>query len=247
MDEARRYIASCEADDVSPASGTVFVARCLRRGRGRFRRVWHATEGGLWLALLLADTMLPAVSALLPLSMGVGVCETVRHFGVEARIKWVNDVQARGAKLAGVLCETVRGRYEDFLLIGIGLNVNNGGFPGELVGRAAAMKDFLGGELDVAVVGAELLARLRYEVGRLFFEEAQCLSLVHQSRGLHPLIRDLVRLSDTPGRRVRYGYNAVSNPEFTATAIGFDRHGGLVMELDDGTRVTKHSGEVVYV
>ena len=247
MDEARRSILACEREGRAFADGTVFVADTLTGGQGRFRRQWHAPPGGLWLTVVLAPTLLPESAALLPLAAGVACCEAVCDFGVAARVKWVNDVHVGGRKLAGILCQTLRTTGEDFILIGIGVNVNNTVFPPSLRPAATSMRLAAGRDFPLAAVGATLLARLRYQVGRLYAEEERRLAALDPAPSSHPLITDLRRLSDTLGRRVRYGHNVISAPQLTARAADFDPTGGLILELDDGTRLTEHAGEICYV
>lgn len=251
MAVARQRICEVEKAGQSFATGTVFVAGELSNSKGRFQRSWHAPAGGLWLVTVVVNTLLPQNSALYSLAAGVACCETVRHFGIAAQIKWVNDILAGGRKIAGILAETMRGpRYgEEYVLLGIGLNVNNCDFPPELAGQAGSMVQFLDKPLDLALVGAQLLADLSWNIGLLHFVENEQLTAVgdENSDGKHPLLEAWRSMSDTPGRRVRFGFNAISNPQFTAQALDIDQTGGLVMRLDDGSIITENSGEIVYV
>ena len=252
MDVAKERIIACEEEGRSFATGTVFMAGELFGGMGRFRRSWHAPPGGIWLVTVLVNTLLPEGAGLYSLAAGVACCETVCHYGISAKLKWVNDVLVGGRKLAGILVESIRGpRYgEEYILLGIGLNVNNRDFPPELAGLAGAMSMFCGGELDLTQVGARLLADLGWNIGLLHFVERKQLAAGDQGAGTearHPLLDSWRALSDTPGRRVCFGFNAIASPQFTASAIDIDRRGGLIMRLDDGRLVTENSGEIVYV
>ncbi|NOX26299.1 MAG: biotin--[acetyl-CoA-carboxylase] ligase [Deltaproteobacteria bacterium] len=249
MDIARQQIVAAESAGRSFASGTVFVAGELSGGKGRFRRSWYAPAGGLWLVTVLVNTLLPESAALYSLAAGVACCETVRHYGIAARIKWVNDILAGGRKLAGILVESMRGpRYgEEYILLGIGLNVNNCDFPPELTNQAGSMAQFMGGPLDLRQVGARLLADLAWNIGLLHFVEAKQLAGLGPVAGsMHPLLKSWRHLSDTLGRRVRFGFNAIANPQFAAQALDIDQTGALVMRLDDGSTITENSGEIVY-
>lgn len=252
MDVAKKHIVACEEEGRSFATGTVFIAGQLSGGKGRFRRSWHAPAGGIWLVTVLVNTLLPESAALYSLAAGVACCETVRHYGISAKIKWVNDVLAGGRKLAGILVESMRGPLygEEYILIGIGLNVNNCNFPPELAGLAGSMAMFCDDELDLTLVGARLLADLGWNIGLLHFVERQQLAAGEQEAGTearHPLLDSWRALSDTIGRRVCFGFNAVASPQFTASAVDIDRQGGLIMRLDDGCLVTENSGEIIYV
>ena len=110
--------------------GTVVVADEQTAGRGRLGREWVSAPGaGLWCSTLIR---MPASGGrgLLPLLAGVAVAEAVRRHGVEASLKWPNDVVIDGPaldgtpgprKLAGILAES---DGEDAVVIGIGVNVS---------------------------------------------------------------------------------------------------------------------------
>lgn len=104
-----RALAAAGAPD-----GTLVTAAAQTAGRGRQGRVWSAPPGrALLLSLVVRDP-----PPLLPLAAGVAVAETV---GDEARLKWPNDVQVDGRKVAGILAE---GRLQEgWAVVGIGLNV----------------------------------------------------------------------------------------------------------------------------
>lgn len=253
MDAARTLIREYERTGTSFPSGTVILADTLTGGKGRFQRAWHAPAGGVWMTLVLVNTLLPEDAARLPLAVGVAACETVRHFGVDAKLKWVNDVLAQGKKVSGVLIETVTGPLvaEEYLLIGIGINVNNEQFPDELAGRATALKSLLGRELDPAVVAARLLAKLTWNIGLMCWEEDRRLA----ARGLDPEVDDTPHslltawrsLSDTLGRRVLYGFDVMERPQFEALVLDVDNRGRILLALDDGTVLTEQAGEILYL
>lgn len=250
MDLARsRILAGAEAK-LSFASGRVIIADQLTAGKGRFNRHWHAPTGGLWLVLTLVNTLLPAHASLLSLAAGVACCETLRHFGVNGHIKWVNDVMVNNRKVAGILTETMASPQsgEDYTLIGLGVNVNNSSFAPELRNTAAAMTEFAGRPFDLTEVTACLLAKLAWNIGLLHYAEAEHLAA---DRGLdderpHPLITAWRALSDTIGRQVRWGFNVALAPQFTAKAIDIDNRGQLLMQLADGQLVCENGGEIVY-
>ena len=251
MDLARARILACEEANCSFASGRVIIADQLTHGKGRFLRHWHAPAGGLWLVLTLVNTLLPQHAALYSLAAGVACCETLRHYQVNATIKWVNDVMVNGRKAAGILTETLRTSNggEEYVLIGIGVNVNNTVFAPELRNTAASMAEFSGYPFDLAEVTARLLAKLSWNIGLLHYAEAEQLAA---DRGLgddlpHPLIAVWRSLSDTIGRRVRFGFNVAEAPQYTAKVMDIDNRGQLLMRLDDGQMVCENGGEIVYV
>ena len=92
------------------------------RGRGQHGRTWTTPPGrALLLSTLWRD---PSLAESLPMRCGVAVVEALARFGVDAQLKWPNDVLIDGAKVAGVLIEGgYVGERPQFFVAGIGLNV----------------------------------------------------------------------------------------------------------------------------
>ena len=123
--------------------GTLVTTGLQTAGRGRQGRSWQAPEG----SALLCSLILREFDALLSLRAGLAVADVA---GEGARVKWPNDVQVDGRKVAGVLVE---GRpHEGWAVVGIGVNVSAAP-PG--VPNAGTL-----GRDDVEAVLAELLAAL---------------------------------------------------------------------------------------
>jgi BirA family transcriptional regulator, biotin operon repressor / biotin---[acetyl-CoA-carboxylase] ligase len=252
MEYARRLIVEREEQGLSFHTGTVIVADELTGGQGRFRRAWHAPPGGLWLTLVLVNTLLPAATRLFPLAAGLACCEAVRGYGIDARLKWVNDIHVGGRKLAGILTETmVSPRYrEEYILIGVGVNVNNLQFPSELSSLAVSMHALLGREIQLQLFATRLLAKFVWNIGMLHFEEQRQLEEDGGSGQQREsmLLDSWRRLSDTIGRRVRFGYDVQVQPQYEAEVMALDAEGALVLRmLPDGHLITEHSGEIIYL
>jgi BirA family biotin operon repressor/biotin-[acetyl-CoA-carboxylase] ligase len=104
-------------------AGTVLAAETQHAGRGRLGRSWTSAAGaGLTFSVLLRPAGVPATRlGWLPLLTGVAVAAAVHQVtGVDARLKWPNDVLAGERKLAGILAES-RGPA---VVVGVGLNVS---------------------------------------------------------------------------------------------------------------------------
>ena len=252
MARIRELINETEESGSSLPSGTIVLAEELKGGSGRFDREWFAPAGGIWMALAWADTLLPDYARLLPLAAGTACCETIRNFGVEAMIKWVNDIHVNGRKLGGILCETLSGSLsgERYHIIGIGINCNISRFPEELRESAVSMQDILGTPVDLKKITVELMAALAWNFGLVHYQEG--LELVERDDGIGRSGKGMVldawlKVSDTIGRKVLYGYDVVRQPIYQATVRNVERSGALVMELQNGETVTEHSGEIIYL
>ncbi len=139
MDEARRL-----AVEGAP-HGTVVVAKAMTAGRGQHGNAWHAPAGGLYLSMVLRE--IPA-GDVLTLALGNAVADVLEVAGIDAAIKWVNDVMASDRKIAGILCEAETKGNDTVVVAGIGLNVHGdvGGWPEPLCNTATTMATELGVE-----------------------------------------------------------------------------------------------------
>jgi BirA family biotin operon repressor/biotin-[acetyl-CoA-carboxylase] ligase len=151
QDIARAYAES------GARAGTVIVADTQSKGRGRQGRGWQSPPGGLYMTALLEAG---SHANLMPLVAGVAVAETMRNgFGVEAVLKWPNDVLIGGRKVGGVLVDADwSGDERGVMLLGVGVNLNNA-VP-SLLGEATSLSEEAGEEIDVGAFLGDLLGNL---------------------------------------------------------------------------------------
>jgi BirA family biotin operon repressor/biotin-[acetyl-CoA-carboxylase] ligase len=252
MDYARGQIDICAGSGRAMASGSVFLADEMSRCRGRFKRSWYAPRGGVWGCMVFANTLLPQWRSFISLTAGVACCEAVREIcEVPSHLRWVNDVLVGGRKLAGFLVEsyTEPRHGEEFALVGFGINVNNSFFPAELERTATSLAQILGRNINLTEFTTIFLAKLAFNFGILLHEEARDLrgDGFSGSEGRHLLLDRWLDLSDTLGKRVLYGFDVMTAPQYQAEVMGLDPSGGLVLRLVDGSMKTEHSGEIRYL
>lgn len=157
--------------------GTVVVAEEQTAGRGRRGRTWEsAARAGLWWSLLLRPAASTDRLGWLPLVVGVGVARALRRVaGVDARLKWPNDVLVKDRKVAGVLAERLG---SGDVVVGVGINVDqraselpDGGTSLRMLGHPVDRTALL---MDVLVSVAE--AYRRWDAGDAFEGEYSALS-----------------------------------------------------------------------
>ncbi|MDZ7771434.1 MAG: biotin--[acetyl-CoA-carboxylase] ligase [Balneolaceae bacterium] len=180
-----------------PASGITHGMLCLAdhqtRGRGQYERSWE-TEAGCNLTFTLCFRP-PRVDRLHVLTLTCALAllrEMEKELGEgEVTLKWPNDVLVGERKAAGLLTETVfNGNRLDRVLVGIGLNVNQERFPGELGETATSMRRVKGDEIDREALLARLLSRLEYEYGRWNRNKTDLLREINRSlRGYGQWVR----------------------------------------------------------
>jgi BirA family biotin operon repressor/biotin-[acetyl-CoA-carboxylase] ligase len=155
-DVAKRYAKSGEAE------GLVIVAKRQTEGRGRLGRQWASPEGGLYLSVLLKPDLDPKELTNLTVYSAVPVAKAIENItGLKTVLKWPNDVQIEGRKVAGLLVEGTgqQGKIA-YVVLGIGINVNSK--TKELgVEGATSLSDEAGQRIDTERLLDELLLMLR--------------------------------------------------------------------------------------
>jgi BirA family biotin operon repressor/biotin-[acetyl-CoA-carboxylase] ligase len=251
MLHARTHIERFENSGFSVSSGTVITARSLSGSKGRFTRSWHAPPGGLWGCLIYISTLLPRYRLLVPLCLGIACCEALRSCGADkAMIRWVNDVQIGGLKVAGFLAENFSGAIskEEYCLLGFGINVNNRQFPQALEGIATSLSHQVGEDVDLEYISYCFLAKLSWNLGLLYWwEKTRLHDLLEDDQKTSPLIKRFKELTDSLDRRVVFGFDVMNRPQYRATVTGINNAGGLNLLLEDGTEVVEYSGEIRYL
>lgn len=202
-------------------SGTVVTADEQSAGRGRRGRVWSAPPGA---ALLYSAILRPIEleQALLPLAVGVAVCEAIESLAPHAcTIKWPNDVWIAERKVAGVLIEA---RPPQWAVIGVGVNVAMA--DDELPTGLRWPATSIGGGVAVAAVRDALSA-----------------SLTRWAAVTREQVMEAFRARDAlTGRDV--GWEGAGVESGSGTVRGVDDRGDLMVELPGGSRVLLGSGEV---
>lgn len=119
---ARRIVTECIANELSLPQAILIAGEQLA-GIGRNERVWSSPAGkGIYATAMI--TRRTQELPLVPLEMANVVASYLREvFGIDARIKWPNDILAGGRKIAGILTEARIQEDRAFVIIGIGINV----------------------------------------------------------------------------------------------------------------------------
>lgn len=224
-----------ELADEGAAEGTIVVAESQRSGKGRRGKRWISPSGGVWMTIILRPDIEPSRAPQLTLVTGVAVAETLdQECGLNIGIKWPNDILIGDKKVSGILTEVkTKNGNVDYVLVGIGidLNLDISSFPPDLRGGATSLK----AELDREIRGAELVQRFlqRFEILYAQFNAGDFREILRQWRKLSSTIGKYVEVHKK-GRTV-YG-----------EAVGVNKDGKLILELEDGTLRKVISGECIH-
>ena len=227
-DEARRW-ASAGAPD-----GAVVTALHQTKGRGRAGRAWHSPAGdGLYFSVVVRPKLPPSQAPRLSLVVGLALAEALDELlpaAPRALVKWPNDVFVEGKKLAGVLLElSVKDGLCEFLLVGVGLNVNTTHFPEELQQLATSMS---------------LAAQQRFDLSEVLW-----VVLRHLETSLEALVRGEFAALLTRWRARSYTLQrqvVITQPEgsLAGFAVDIDDEGALLVRVASGELLTIIAGDV---
>ncbi len=210
------------------AEGTVIIADEQTGGRGRLKRAWLTPKGNIALSVILYPELsyLPSLIMLASLAV-VHSIEAVT--GLKSQVKWPNDVLINGKKVCGILIESdVRGTTVNYIIIGIGINVNLrlADFP-EIQPIATSLSDELGREVSHLSVIRHLLV----EIERLYLDLSTGGSLYEEWRD------NLATL----GKKVRV---AAGETIYEGVAESVARDGSLLLHGSDGNLTRIIAGDV---
>ena len=217
--------------------GCVALAEEQTKGRGRLGRSWLSAPGrGLTLSIVLT-TALPvrdASQCLLVLALAL-VKVLLSRYGLPAAVKWPNDVLIGGKKVAGILSEmeseeeTVR-----FIVIGIGINVNQRGeaLRGPFRYPATSVAEESGKSVSRVELLASLLGEFEREYDRFLRE------------GFAVFLPEMEAASGILGRNIKV---LRGEEEISGLATGFTPEGGLEVLRDDGKREVLWVGDITTV
>ena len=196
---------------------TVVIAGRQDRGRGRLNRNWHSIEGGLYLTIVLRPSISPVVSPRIGFAASLSLVRTLRSlYGIDAMVKWPNDILVAERKVSGLLAEMEAETDRiSFINIGLGINVNNDPTPVEP--NAISLRQLLGRVISRKKLLAEFLDRFERRV---------------DPRQLNSVLQDWKQYSNTIGRRVKIMTHSEASE---GTAVDVDDNGALILQLANGS------------
>ena len=213
--------------------GTLVVADRQDSGKGRRGRSW-VMPAGIAIAMsivLKPEELLPGNAPMLTLVSALAVARAIREqTGLEAAIKWPNDIVIDGKKVCGMLTEmSTQIYYINHIVVGICINVHNEQFPEELIDRATSLYLASGKHFSRAVLVEAVCENFEhyYEI----FMRTQELSGLQAEYDSWMVNKDRqVRILDPQG-------------EYEGKALGITERGELLVETPEGVRKVD-SGEV---
>lgn len=195
---------------------TVVIAGRQTRGRGRLKRVWLSDEGGIFFTMILRPQIPVVLSSRANFMASVVLVKTLREmFGIEAMVKWPNDILVYGRKLSGMLSEMeAEADLVSFVNIGIGLNANND--PSECEPAATSLKQILKRDVSRKEILTRYLDALERRIDAGDYD-----SVIPEWKNYTCTLNREVKIVTTSGI-------------FSGLATDVDENGSLILRQDDG-------------
>jgi len=198
--------------------GTLVIADTQSAGRGRRGRGWISPAGeGVFMSLIVRPNEQPSQVAKMSLTLALAVGRAIEQVtGLDARIKWPNDIVIDGRKVCGLLLEMdATAEKVESIVAGVGINVHQTQFDEEIAHTASSLDLLAGKRVSRSAIVRAFLAE---------FERAMALA--------DEAMMDAYRArSATIGQTVQViGLNGT----YTGTAKGITQSGTLLVELETG-------------
>ena len=217
--------------------GTVVVAEHQTRGRGRYGRTFASPAGvGIYLSLLVRPQVDTVRLPQLTLAIAVATAAALEEYcALPVRLKWPNDVEIHGKKVAGILSEAVLSAgVSPAAIVGIGINVNTTleHLPPELHQHVTSLALASGHPWPRLPLMAVLLAHLE----RLY--------QAFQQGDIRPILQRWLHYGQIIGRQVRFTHAYSAG---TGTVVGLDADGALLVQNTAGMQQRLVAGEVTFI
>jgi BirA family transcriptional regulator, biotin operon repressor / biotin---[acetyl-CoA-carboxylase] ligase len=222
--------------DQGAAHGTVVLADQQTSGKGTKGRSWHSPAGtGIWMSLIIRPDFGPREAAQLTLAAAVALTRAFRKEGIDAGIKWPNDIYLNEKKLAGILTE-MQAEQDciHHIVLGIGINVNQAetDLPPDIRDKATSLHIETQKEWK------------RQELIHLIWKELESVYALYTTAGFASIREEWMQLASRLGRRVK-----VTTPTavFEAVFQGIGEEGELILEKTDGVTQRIYSAELEWI
>lgn len=216
--------------------GIVILAEEQSKGKGRLGRSWFSPpECNIILSILLRPCLPMREYPLFSPVTAVGVIDGIDNAtGIQAGIKWPNDIMVGEKKVGGVLLESGAGGDQAVLVVGLGINanLNQTDFPDELQSSATSLREILGQEIDRTVLVIALLEGIARQVTEL------------QTGHKTAVLQAVKARCQTLGKKIRV---KTAKKVFEGWAEEIESDGVLRIRMGDQSRRRILTGEITHL
>lgn len=228
IDSTNNYAKSIANESID---GTVIISEEQVNGRGRLGKCWHSKKHeGIWMSIILKPDILPMDAPFITLVAGASIVKALRGLGVEATIKWPNDIILNGKKTCGILTElSAEIERVNYIVVGIGINVKTIDFP-EDIGNIATSIHREGYDISRVDIVRNILNEFELKYNS-YINENDKSSTLDVCKNYSAII----------GKEI---YTIKNNFKEQVTCIDINQNGDLVVEDKNGKIKEIISGEV---
>jgi len=216
----------------TPEPGMIVIADYQEAGRGRSGHNWISPKGtSLAISVLLRPEVSDESKSMITLIAALAVWDAVfKTCGIEASIKWPNDIVIGKKKVCGILTELDITDGIQSLILGVGINVNQDSFPEDIADKATSLMKEAGHYIDSEEVMKNFAESLEHYYD--IFVESGDMSVLLEEYNSKLINRDAeVKVLDP-------------SEDITGLALGIDNEGKLIVRTDDGVEHHIYAGEV---
>ena len=207
------------------SEGTVVVADRQMKGKGRLNRVWQSPpKCNLYTSIILRPVIDPVNAPQITLMTGVVMADLIsRYHSADVTLKWPNDVQIRGRKVCGILTEmrVSANQRVDFVIVGIGININMRRFDFEDSFREEATS--LMEEMGTEISRLDFTARLYCDFEKWYDTWI--------AQGFNAVKKEWLKYAWMIGKRIQVAFCGDIR---TGEVLGIDDCGALLLLDGDG-------------
>lgn len=211
----------------SEKSDILVIAEKQTAGKGRKGRTFISPEGGIYMSLLLHQNVISDPTKITVMA-SVAVARAIEKvLGINAQIKWVNDIYVNGKKVCGILTEGAYNSQKksfDYAVLGIGINLSvpKNGFSEDIKDIAGALTDKSSRQLKEQMINSIL----------------DCFFDIYY--GKKEYMSEYKSRSNVLGKQIEYIKN---NEKFSGNAVDISESGELIVE-ENGEKKILNSGEI---
>jgi len=245
MEIARANIIKYEEEGRDIATGAIFFAEELTFAKGRLKRKWWSPKGGVYACIAVYPHLDREFWGLYSLLAGLSIAEALREWGLDAKIRWINDILLNNKKICGILTESFTSpiHSQNYILLGMGLNVNIAEFP-EYLPHASSISMETSQEFPEMLLAAHIFSRIGFNIAMLHNWLYECLDTETQN----PIIKNWRLFADSIGKKINFGLEAETNPEITGAIVkDIDEKGALIIWDEQKGEIRINYGEIRYL
>lgn len=214
--------------------GDIIIADEQLKGRGRMDKVFYSPkESGIYMTFILKENIFPDSIKLLSLGISNAVCRAIEEeTGIIPELTW-NDIRVGEKKVCGILTEysvEVETGKAEYLIVGIGINVNNTEFPKELRDKVTSLRIFSGQEIN----RKNLIISILNEIEKI----VQNKKYISQRK---KILYEYIEKTKLLNKKVEV---KVIDKKIIGTVRGINDRGGLIIIKENGRKEIIYNGEL---